>query len=101
MGIDTRFSPLFDVNPQPRRHAQMETGISPIHGHEPDIAAAIEAAEFFDLKVQEARILARDMGRSIRDNWRDELRRQGLGGTELNACAPAFEHERMDAALGL
>ncbi len=96
-----RLSPLFDVNPQPRRHAQMETGISPIYGHEPDIAAAIEAAEFFDLKVQEARILARDMARSIRENWRDELRRQGLAGAELNACAPAFEHDRMDAALGL
>jgi serine/threonine-protein kinase HipA len=96
-----RLSPLFDVNPQPRRHAQMETGISPIHGHEPDIVAAIEAAEFFDIKVQEARILARDMAEKIRDSWREELRRQGLGGTNLNACAPAFEHERIDAALGL
>jgi serine/threonine-protein kinase HipA len=96
-----RLSPLFDVNPQPRRHAQMETGISPIHGHEPDIVAAIEAAEFFDIKVQEARILARDMAKKIRDSWREELRRQGLGGANLNACAPAFEHERMDAALGL
>ena len=96
-----RLSPLFDVNPQPRRHAQMETGISPIHGHEPDIVAAIEAAEFFDIKVQEARILARDMAKKIRDSWREELRRQGLGGANLNACAPAFEHERIDAALGL
>jgi serine/threonine-protein kinase HipA len=96
-----RLSPLFDVNPQPRRHAQMETGISPIHGHEPDIVAAIEAAEFFDIKVQEARILARDMAEKIRDSWREELRRQGLGGANLNACAPAFEHERIDASLGL
>lgn len=96
-----RLSPLFDVNPQPRRHAQMETGISPIHGHEPDIKAAISASEFFDVSEQEARILARDMARSIRDTWRDELRRQGLGGADLNACAPAFEHERMEAALGL
>lgn len=96
-----RLSPLFDVNPQPRRHAQMETGISPIHGHDPDIGAAIEAAEFFDVNVQEARTLARDMARNIRDNWRDELRRQGLSGAGLNACAPAFEHERMDEALRL
>ncbi|MFI0609863.1 MAG: hypothetical protein ACH37Z_18460 [Anaerolineae bacterium] len=41
------------------------------------------------------------MAGRIRDSWRDELRCQGLGGAELNACASAFEHERMDAALGL
>ena len=96
-----RLSPLFDVNPQPRRHAQMETGISPIHGHEPDIAAAIDAAEFFDISAPEARALARDMAQVIGNTWRDELRHQGLAGAGLNACAPAFEHERMDAALGL
>jgi serine/threonine-protein kinase HipA len=96
-----RLSPLFDVNPQPRRHAQMETGISPIHGHEPDIAAAVEAAAFFDVSEQEAGILARDMAQNIRTRWRDELRRQGLDGADLNACGPAFEHERMDAALRL
>ncbi|MEO3414986.1 HipA domain-containing protein [Roseovarius sp. CAU 1744] len=96
-----RLSPLFDVNPQPRRHAQMETGISPIHGHEPDIAVAIDAAEFFDISAPEARALARDMAQVIGNTWRDELRHQGLAGAGLNACAPAFEHERMDAALGL
>ena len=96
-----RLSPLFDVNPQPRRHARMETGISPIHGHEPDIAAAIEASEFFDVSEQEARIRVQDMARRIRDSWREELRCQGLSGAGLNACAPAFEHDRMDVALGL
>jgi serine/threonine-protein kinase HipA len=96
-----RLSPLFDVNPQPRRHAQMETGISPIHGHKPDIVAAIDAAEFFDINAPEARALARDMAQVISNTWRDELRHQGLAGAGLNACAPAFEHERIDAALGL
>lgn len=94
-----RLSPLFDVNPQPRRHAQMETGISPIHGHDPDIHAAIEASEFFDVREAEARGLAREMAITIRDGWREELRRQGLTGAGLNGCAPAFEHERMEAAL--
>ena len=96
-----RLSPIFDVNPQPRRHAQLETGISPIHGHDPDIAAAIDASEFFDVSVPEARILARDMARHIHGSWRDALRRQGLSGASLAACAPAFEHERMDTALAL
>ncbi|MFG6082236.1 type II toxin-antitoxin system HipA family toxin [Paracoccus litorisediminis] len=96
-----RLSPLFDVNPQPRRHAQMETGISPIHGHEPDINAAMDASEFFDLRAVDARVLARDMATLIRDGWREEMRRQGLTGAGLNACAPAFEHERMEVALSL
>lgn len=96
-----RLSPLFDVNPQPRRHAQMETGISPIHGHDPDIQAAIEASEFFDVPMADARILARDMAVTIRDGWRGEMRGQGLTGAGLNACAPAFEHERLEAALAL
>jgi serine/threonine-protein kinase HipA len=41
------------------------------------------------------------MAQIIGNTWRDDLRHQGLGGAGLNACAPAFEHERTDAALGL
>ncbi|WP_299922246.1 type II toxin-antitoxin system HipA family toxin [uncultured Pelagimonas sp.] len=96
-----RLSPVFDINPQPRRLPQMETGTSPIHGHEPNIAAAIESAEFFDIDQDKARILARDVARNINTNWRSELRRQGLSGSALSACAPAFEHERLEFALGL
>lgn len=96
-----RLSPAFDINPQPRRHAQLETGISPVHGHDPDVAAAVDASEFFDVSHDVARVLARDMARSINESWREELRRQGLSGTGLAACAPAFEHERMETALAL
>lgn len=96
-----RLSPIFDVNPQPRRHPQMETGISPIHGHEPGIEAAIDVAPFFDLETAEAQALAREMGNTLSGNWREVLRRQGLTGTALAACAPAFEHDRMEAALSL
>lgn len=96
-----RLSPMFDVNPQPRRHPQMETAISPIHGAEPSIAAAIDAAPFFDLTAQEARDRARDMARQISLTWRAELRRQGIVGRDLSACAPAFEHRRAEDALAL
>ena len=96
-----RISPIFDVNPQPRRHPQMETGISPIHGHEPDIGAAIDAAPFFDLEPVKAGRLVREMGDALSGSWREALRRQGLTGTALAACASAFEHDRMEAALSL
>lgn len=96
-----RLSPLFDVNPQPRRNPQLETAISPIHGHEPDITAAIEAAPFFDLGEAEARQFAREMAAALSGGWRDALRRTGITGATLAACAPAFEHERMETALAL
>ncbi|MBF9042218.1 hypothetical protein HKCCE4037_02690 [Rhodobacterales bacterium HKCCE4037] len=95
-----RLSPLFDVNPQTRRHVQMETGIIPVYGRQPDIFVAMDAAEFFDDNATEARALARDMAQSTGNTWRDELRRQ-VAGAGLNACAPAFEHERMDTAFRL
>ena len=45
-----RLSPTFDINAQPRRTPQMETGISPLSGFDPDLEAAIEAAIFFDIE---------------------------------------------------
>jgi serine/threonine-protein kinase HipA len=96
-----RLSPMFDVNPQPHQHPQMETAISPIHGSTPSITAAIEASPFFGIEHAEARALARDMARRLHEGWRSELRGQGISGRDLAACAPAFEHERMEEALSL
>ena len=97
-----RLSPLFDVNPQPRRHPHMETGISPIHGYIPSIKAAIDAAHLFDIgDPAEARILVREMAQHLHANWEAALRRNGLRGQSITACAPAFEHERLEEALAL
>lgn len=96
-----RLSPIFDVNPQPRRHPQMETGISPIQGHAPRIDAAIAAAPFFDLSETDARRLARQMAQTLNANWRAVLRQQDLSGAALAACATAFEHDRMEMALAI
>jgi len=57
--------------------------------------------DFFDVDMQETQVLARDIMRSIPDNWRHVLRRQWLSGGWLTACMLAFEHARLDAALGL
>jgi serine/threonine-protein kinase HipA len=63
--------------------------------------SSVRPEKFFEGRTLSGPELARGIARSIRDNWRDELRRKGLGGAELNACASTFKHERMDATLGM
>lgn len=96
-----RLSPMFDVNPQPRRQPTLETGISDVHGFDPSVEAVIDAAPFFDIEDTDARAMAKDMADSIAKTWGETLRRHGITGAALKRCAPAFEHERMEAALGL
>jgi len=96
-----RLSPMFDVNPQPRRQPQMETGISPYHGAAPSVKAAVDAAPLFDIDEEEARALVQGMARTLAARWKPALRAQGLAGRTLSACAPAFEHDRLEAALSL
>ncbi|WP_052274769.1 type II toxin-antitoxin system HipA family toxin [Falsihalocynthiibacter arcticus] len=97
-----RLSPMFDVNPQPKRHPKLETGISPIHGFDPSVENAIDAAPFFGLN-DEAEVLqiVREMSKTLSNEWREALRKHGITGTKLNACAQAFEHDRMEYALSL
>lgn len=96
-----RLSPMFDVNPQPRRHPILETGISDIHGFEPSVEAAIEAAPFFDIEEADAKAMAKKMASTITETWGESLRQHGITGAAHRRCAPAFEHERMEFALGL
>ena len=96
-----RLSPMFDVNPQPRRQPTLETGISDVHGFEPSVDAVIDAASFFDISDANARDTAKDMANTIATIWGETLRRHGITGAALRRCAPAFEHERMETALGL
>ncbi len=96
-----RLSPMFDVNPQPRRQPALETGISNVHGFEPSVEAVIDAAPLFDIEEAEAKAMARDMASSIARTWGETLRQHGISGPALKRCAPAFEHGRMETALGL
>src|SRR3546814_18459996 len=66
----------FDINPQPQRAPTMETGISPLTGFEPRVAAAIEAAPFFGIEEQRARDerseerrVGTEWGRTCRSRW--------------------------------
>ena len=95
-----RPSPMFDVNPQPRRQPTLETGISDVHGFEPSVEAVIDAAPF-DIEEVDARAMAKDMANAIAGTWSETLRQHGITEAALGRCAPAFEHERMETALGL
>jgi len=94
-----RLSPMFDVNPQPRRRPILETGISQIHGFEPKIEAVIDAAPFFDIEEARAQDMAKTMAIIISSTWEKTLQHHGITGPTRNRCAAAFEHQRMEAAL--
>ena len=94
-----RLSPLFDVNPQPTRVPKMETGISPEHGFEPDIRAAIEAGPLFLIEEDEAARSTARIAQSISANWQEELRAQGVLNNHLKLYVDAFEHDEMEYAL--
>ncbi len=94
-------SPAFDINPQPDRHSQLKTGISPIHGFDPSIEQAIDASEFFDVSVDRAKEIAGEMSQTITENWRKHMADNELTAKEINEFAKAFEHSEMEYALNL
>lgn len=93
-------SPAFDINPQPQRHRHLETGISPLSGHAASIEAAIEAAPFFDISEDDARVRTVAMAEQITDEWRSRCKKVGMTSAEIRNYAPAFENEEMKLALG-
>lgn len=92
-------SPAFDINPQPHRHRHLETGISELSGNEASIEAALEAAPFFEIGRDSARVMLRDMVGLIDDRWRIECRRVGMTAGETKSYTPAFEHEEFRLAI--
>ena len=94
-------APAFDINPQPARHRQLETGISPLSGNAASIEAAIEASPFFEIDEDAARSTAFRMATQISEQWRGFCRRNGMMAEDCRSYAPAFEHPEMAAALKL
>ena len=59
----------------------------------------MEVARYFDLDEDKARTIAKEVGHAV-SKWRDEAARHGLGKTEIDRMASAFEHDDLKAALG-
>lgn len=91
-------SPAFDINPQPDRHRHLETGISELSGNEASIEAALDAAPFFEISRDQARVALRDIVGVIDQRWRMECRKVGMNAREVSAYTSAFDHEEFRVA---
>ena len=87
-----RLSPAFDINPSPDDET-MKTAISEIHGNRPDIRAALDAAEYFDIDPVEARAEAARFAKSISQNWRALGREIKMSARDLDQIAPAMQND--------
>ena len=94
-----RLSPMFDVNPAPDGNAQLETPILEGGARERSITLALEAAEFFDIRLEEARQMIRAAARCLSKEWRSALYQVGLTGRLARDYEPAFAALETDVAL--
>ena len=91
-------APAFDINPQPERHRQLETGISELSGYEASIEAVIEAAPFFDLSEDRAMANLQRLVGTIGDQWEGHCRDAGMSPSEVAAYRGAFQHPEVEKA---
>lgn len=85
-------SPAYDLNPVPEieRAQTPKTAITEDQG-EPTIAAALDAAARFGMKLADARTDLRRIRRAV-SNWRDLGKRLRIDAKTLAPYATAFEH---------
>ena len=86
-------APAFDINPQPKRHRMLVTGISEEYGRAASIEAAVEAAPYFDLTEDRARANLRRILEVIEQQWVARCKAAGMSTREIAAYRPAFDHE--------
>jgi serine/threonine-protein kinase HipA len=93
-----RLSPAYDLNPMP---VDIKPRILTTAINEDDntasLALAMEVAPYFDLEEAEARKIAAQVGKTV-STWRDEAARHGIGKTEIDRMASAFEHDDLKQA---
>ena len=92
-------SPAFDINPQPLRHHQLKTGISPLSGYEASVEAWVEAAPFFEVSEDRARDTAVAMAKKISARWRQRFLENGITEAQCHEYTTAFDHSEMTIAL--
>ncbi|PQA88725.1 type II toxin-antitoxin system HipA family toxin [Hyphococcus luteus] len=96
-----RLSPAFDINPSPSRHRVLETGIMQGGSFDASLEIALEACEFFDLTLTDARQQAFQMAETLANNWKRALRDEGCSAADAQSYADAFEHTAVEEALSL
>ena len=96
-----RLSPAFDINPSPSRHRVLETGIIQGGSFAASLELALDACEFFDVKVESAKADVSEMANIISKNWKQALRSEGCTSDDVQNYANAFQHEEINRALAI
>ena len=60
---------------------------------------ALSVAEYFELEKDKAKDIAAQVGKAV-SAWRDEAARHGIGKTEIDRMASAFEHDDLKQSPG-
>jgi serine/threonine-protein kinase HipA len=94
-------SPAYDVNPVPEMNTTLKTAISETHGNGLNIEKVIEAAPYFEIKVDDATMMASKMATIIKAEWRDIGGKLGMTASDFKAIAPAMENDQIEAAIAL
>jgi serine/threonine-protein kinase HipA len=94
-----RLSPAYDLNPVPTdiKPRILTTAINEDDGTAA-LALAMSVAKYFELETNKAREISKEVGKAV-SKWRNEAARQGIGKSEIDRMASAFEHEDLKEAL--
>ena len=95
-----RLSPAYDLNPVPVdiKPRILTTAINEDDGTA-SLDLAMSVADYFELEKGNAKAIAAQIGKVV-STWRDEAVKHGLGKTEIERMASAFEHADLKGALG-
>ncbi len=83
-----RLSPLYDVNPVPygdNLSLMVDDKESTV-----DVDLALETAQYYDIDLREAKSIAADMFRIVKDNWRELAKNNGLSRNAIEKMYAAF-----------
>lgn len=96
-----RLSPAYDLNPVPIdiKPRVLTTAITLDDGTA-SLDLAFEVAEYFELKLEDARRIAAEAGRAVA-TWRKEAAGLGLRQAEMDRMASAFEHRDLAESKSL
>ena len=86
-------SPAFDINPQPFRRRQLETGISELSGNTASIEAALEASPVFGIPREAAAAELLRITSIIDEQWQPSFLAEGMTVEEVELYRPAFDHD--------
>jgi serine/threonine-protein kinase HipA len=94
-------SPAYDLNPVPTdvKPRILSTAID-VENSSASLELALSVAEYFDLKSQEAKNIAAEVGTAV-SRWREEAKKLGIAEGEIDRMKSAFDHEDLRKATGL